>query len=106
MIDPFFEFGAAGADTPEIAADIQAQYELFVQAFQAFGVACQELMRAIVAALQPLMDVIVEFIRQIEPIVTAWRRNILYYRLSERYPRWLARWLTRLWPKRYLPVIT
>jgi hypothetical protein len=109
MIDPAIQFRDALSDSPEVAASRAAEQAAQVEQLAAAWEYLKEVWRAaydaIVAALQLLVDFIIEVFDQIEVLITTCRRRLLYYRLSERLPGWLARWLARRWPKRYLPVL-
>lgn len=69
--------------------------------------------RAMMAELQRLFNAFLDFVRErltaiMEILHEAWiqaRRFYLYARLARYLPRWLARRIAMLWPRRWLPEI-
>lgn len=108
--DPIIQFGNAGVDD-EQAAQAVREARAALAAFQA---AALEAWERIQPVLQEIAEAMAEIGRQFvkavvetfTPIIDLWRRRILYARLSEHLPGWLARLIAIYCPRRWLPMIT
>lgn len=105
MIDPLVQFGNAGADdehTAQALADARARLDAICEAWRQFCAAAQE---AVTAIAEIAREFIVSVGEAFKPVATAIRRRVLYARLSEHLPGWLARPLVAVWPRRFLPAL-
>lgn len=107
--DPIIQFGNAGVDDEHAAQALQEAHA----ALAAFQTAAREAWEQIQAILQEFVEAAVEVGRRIVeaiveymmPIIDLWRRRMLYARLSEHLPGWLARPIAIYCPRRWLPVL-
>lgn len=105
MIDPFIQFGRAGGDDERAAqavADAQARLDAIRVAWEQFCAAIQDA-AAVIAEFA--REFIVSVVEAFKPVVAAIQRRILYVRLSEHLPGWLARPLVAFCPRRFLPAL-
>lgn len=110
MIDPFVQFGDAGAGADDeravqALAEAQVRLEAIRAAWDQFCAAIQDAAAAIAEMGRQFIAGIAGMVEAFKPVVGAWRRRILYARLSERLPGWLARPLVAVWPERFLPAL-
>lgn len=107
--DPIIQFSNAGVDDERAAQALQEARA----ALAALQIAAQEAWEQIQPLLQELSDAMVAagrwivkaIVEHMAPIIDLWRRRMLYARLSEHLPGWLARFIALYCPRRWLPVL-